>query len=195
MRVGGDVERIAFLLGKYGRYQGSEEYTDFHVHNYTDISLEGSWRFYEDLEPLTVQYDGGIAMQGVALGQGAEQMSVQNALELGRDRPMWMAMRWQVAEELNIDYAISLRLYSSGGERIFQEDSVLWNPVHQPTSDWSGEEPVDTTGILAFPAELPAGDYELRLVVYDFETQVPTVETGVWEAETTLAQLRLGEDQ
>ena len=195
MRVGGDVERIAFLLGKYGRYQGSEEYTDFHVHNYTDISLEGSWRFYEDLEPLTVEYDGGIAMQGVALGQGAEQMSVQNALELGRDRPMWMAMRWQVAEELNIDYAISLRLYSSGGERIFQEDSVLWNPVHQPTSDWSGEEPVDTTGILAFPAELPAGDYELRLVVYDFETQVPTVETGVWEAETTLAQLRLGEDQ
>ena len=33
------------------------------------------------------------------------------------------------------------------------------------------------------------------VIAYDFETQVPTVETGVWEAETTLAQLRLGEDQ
>ena len=36
-------------------------------------------------------------------------------------------------------------------------------------------------------------DYELRLVVYDAETLTPTVEIGVWEAETTLARLRLAE--
>ena len=188
-----DTGRFTFLLSKYGRYQGSEEHTDFHVHNYTDIALDSSWNFYEELEPLTVGYDGGIALQGVALGQGAEQMSVQNALELGRGRPLWMAMRWQVAPRLDIDYAISLRLYNAEGERAFQEDGVLWNPIHQPTGNWSGEEPVDTTALLTFPAELPAGDYELRMVVYDFETLVPTVEIGVWEAETTLARLRLAE--
>ncbi len=193
--VGEDTGRFVFLLSKYGRYQGSEEYTDFHLHNYTDISLGRSWNFYEELEPLTVDYDGGIALQGVALGQGALQMSVQKAVALGRDRPMWMAMRWQIVPDLDIDYAISLRLYSSGGERIFQEDAVLWNPDHQPTSDWSGEEPVDTTGLLTFPAELSAGEYELRMVVYDFETQAPTVEIDVWEAETTLARLRLAEVQ
>lgn len=193
MRVGGDIERLDFLLTKYGRYKGSENYPGFQIHSYTDISLEGNWSFYEELEPLTVGYDGGIALQGVALGQGAEQMSVQSALELGRGRPLWMAMRWQVAPVLDIDYAISLRLYNAEGERAFQEDVVLWNPIHQPTGNWSGEEPVDTTALLTFPAELPAGDYELRMVVYDFETLVPTVEVGVWEAETTLARLRLAE--
>ncbi len=193
--VGEDTGRFAFLLSKYGRYQGSEEYPDFHLHNYTDISLDRSWRFYEELEPLTVDYDGGIALQGLALGQGPEQMSAQGALEIGRDRPMWMAMRWQIAPELDVDYAISLRLYSSGGERVFQEDTVLRNPLHQPTSDWSGEAPVDTTGLLTFPADLPAGNYKLRMVVYDFETLAPTVEIGVWEAETTLARLRLAENR
>ena len=48
---------------------------------------------------------------------------------------------------------------------------------------------------LDFPEDLPAGNYELRLVVYNFETLVPTVEIGVWEAETTLARLRLAETQ
>ncbi len=49
--------------------------------------------------------------------------------------------------------------------------------------------------LLKIPAELSAGEYELRMVVYDFETLVPTVEIGVWEPEVTLARLRLAEIQ
>ena len=190
-----EASRFIFLLSKYGRYQGSEEYADYRIHNYTDISLERSWSFYEELEPLTVDYDGGIALRGLALGQGAEQMSSRQALELGRDRPLWMALRWQIAPGLDVDYAISLRLHDAAGEKIFQEDAVLWNPVHRPTSNWSHEEAVDTTALLTFPADLPAGEYELRMVVYDFETLTPTVEIGVWEPEMTLARLRLAEVQ
>ena len=33
-----DTEPFAFLLSKYGRYLGSDEYADFRVHNYVDIS-------------------------------------------------------------------------------------------------------------------------------------------------------------
>ena len=33
----------------------------------------------------------------------------------------------------------------------------------------------------------------MRLVVYDYETLKPTVELGVWEAEKTLAKLKVGE--
>ena len=33
------------------------------------------------------------------------------------------------------------------------------------------------------------------MVVYDFETLTPTVETGVWEPEVTLARLRLAHIQ
>ena len=88
-----------------------------------------------------------------------------------------------------------LRLHDAAGERVFQEDAVLWNPVHWPTSSWSEEEPVDTTALLKIPAELSAGEYELRVVVYDVETLTPTVEIGVWEPEVTLARLRLAEVQ
>ena len=192
--VGEDTGRFGFLLSKYGRYQDSEEYSDFHIHIYTDIFLERPWTFYEFLEPLTVDYDGGIALRGLALGQGEDQLSSQQALELGRDRPLWMALRWQIAPGLDVDYAISLRLHDAAGERVFQEDAVLWNPVHWPTSSWSEEEPVDTTALLKIPAELSAGEYELRVVVYDVATLTPTVEIGVWEPEVVLARLRLKEE-
>ena len=33
--------------------------------------------------------------------------------------------------------------------------------------------------LLHFPADLQPGDYELRLVVYDFLTQTPTVQQGM----------------
>ena len=194
-QVGEDNGRFAFLLSKYGSYQGSEEYPIFTIHNYSDIHLDRPWTFYETLEPLTVDYDGGIALGGVALGQGEDQLSSRQLLDLGRGRPLWMTLHWKTAPGLDVDYAISLRLYNEEGARVYQEDSVLWNPKHFPTSYWSAEAPVETLALLAVPADLPYGDYELRVVVYDFETQVPTVQEGVWEPELTLARLRLAEVQ
>ena len=193
--VGDDTGRFAILLSKYGHYLNSDEYPDFQIHTYTDISLERPWTFYEQLEPLTVDYDGGIALRGLALGQSAEQLSSRQLLNLGQDRPLWMALQWQTAPGLDIDYAISLRLYNAEGERAYQEDVVLWDPNHLPTSHWSADEQVDSLALLSFPADLQAGEYELRLVVYNFETQAPTVQVGVWEPEVVLARLRLAEVQ
>ncbi len=193
--IGEDPGRSALLLNKYGRYRGGEDYPIFRIHSYSDIFLDRPWTFYEQLEPLTVDYDGGIALQGLALGQGGEQMSSRQLLSLERDRPLWMALRWQTAPGLDIDYAISLRLYNAEGEKAFQEDIVLWSPRHWPTSRWSGDVPVDTLSLFDFSEDLAAGGYELRLVVYNFETLAPTVEIGVWAPEVTLAQLRLTEVQ
>ena len=122
-------------------------------------------------------------------------MSSRQLLSLERDRPLWMALRWQTAPWLDADYAISLRLYNAEGEKAFQEDVVLWSPRHWPTSRWSGDVPVDTLYLLAIPVDFPVGNYELRLVIYNFETLVPTVELGVWEPEKTLARLRLADVQ
>ena len=189
-----DIERFDFLLRKYGRYLGSDEYDDFQIHNYGDISLDRSWTFYERLEPLSVHYDGGIAIHGLALGQGQAQLSTLQPLDLSRDRSMWGVLQWQTDPGLDVDYAISLRLYNAEGERVYQMDDILWNPVnHAPTSKWTAGEEVDSLFHLDLPADLPPGDYEFRLVVYDFETQTPTVVVGIWEPEVTLANLRLGE--
>ncbi len=63
--IGYDARLVAFLLGKYGRYLGSEQYSDVRIHSFTDISLDSPWTSYEP-ESLNVKYDGGIALRGLA---------------------------------------------------------------------------------------------------------------------------------
>ena len=186
-------ENLVALLGKFGRYEDSEEFPNFRLHSYTDIDLDRSWTFYEYLEPLAVHYDGGIDLQGLAVSQGEEQRSSQQLLELGEARSMWVALQWQTTPGLETDYAISLRLYNSEGEKSFQEDYVLGDSTFARTRHWATGEPVDTLFHLDFGADLRPGAYELRLIVYSTETQIPTVEIGVWEPELLLARLLLDE--
>ena len=193
--AGDESDRFAVLFGKYGRYMGSDAYGSFQIHNYTDIVLDRPWTFYEDLEPLTVYYDGDIALEGIALGQGERQLSSQQLLNLGQDRSLWMALQWQTDSGLDVDYAISLRLYNTEDDRSYQRDIVLWKPDHTLTGSGGISEPFDTLIHFDFPADLPPGEYELRLVVYSTETQIPTVEIGVWEAELLLARVRLDESR
>ncbi len=185
-------ESLVALLSKFGRYAGSEEFTNFRLHTYTDLELDRSWTFYEYLEPLTVRYDGGIDLVGLALGQGEEQMSSQQVLDLGQDRSLWVALQWQTTPSLETDYAVSLRLYNSEGEKSYQDDHVLGNSTFARTRHWAVGEPVDTLFHLDLGADLRPGEYELRLIVYGTETNVPTVEIGVWEPELLLARVRLG---
>lgn len=188
-----DTRPVTFLLSKYGRYLGSDEHPDFQIHNYADISLERPWTFYEEIEPLTVLYDGGITLHGIALGQNEVQLSSRQPLNLGQERSLWGVLQWQAAPELTVDYAMSLRLYDRQEKLVHQADDIIWEPAdHVPSSKWPRDEKVDSLVQLEFPDDLPPDEYELRLVVYNFETQVPTVEIGVWQPETTLARLRLG---
>ena len=188
-----ETERFVVLLGKYGRYLGSDEYGSFQIHTYTDINLDRPWKFYEHLEPLTVHYDGGISLHGLALGQGEEQLSSQQQFNLEQNRSLWVGLQWQTAPGLDIDYSISLRLLNAEGASVYQTDKVLWDEIAAATSLWQPEEPVDTIFYLEIPADLPPGEYELRLVVYDFKTLKPTVELGVWEPEAVLARLQLAD--
>ncbi len=102
-------------------------------------------------------------------------------------------MQWQTAPRLEVAYSISLRMHDTEGSKVYQQDAFLENSTPLPTNRWQEDELVDTLHLLEFPPELPPGEYELRLVVYDFETLQPTVELGVWEAEKTLARLKVGE--
>lgn len=151
------------------------------------------WTYYEQLEPLAVQFDTGISLLGVALGQGQVQLSTQQQLELEQDRSLWVALQWQDSAEPDIDYASSLRLYPAGEEGgwVYQEDSNLWKPVGAPGEELTQTDLIDTLVHLALPPELQAGEYELRLVVYNAETLQPAVQVGVWEPEYPLARIRL----
>ncbi len=192
--VGGDARadaQIAHLLGKYGRYRGSEKGPSFRTHSYTDVSLGRSWTFYDELEPIEVHYDGGVSLLGFAWGQGTEQLSLQEPFIVGGGESMWVAMQWQSAPGLEVEYSISLRLHNMDGGVVYQQDAVLRDPGRASTNKWSAGERIDTLHYLDVPVDLASGEYEMRMVVYDFATLKPTVEIGVWEPETELVRLRI----
>ena len=191
---GGD-ERLVDLLDKYGRRLRSDEHRHFHIHTYADVALDRPWTLYDSLEPLSVRYDGGIDLRGLALGRGAKQFPLHRMPDLEEDRSLWTSLQWRMQPGVDVDFAVSLRLYDAAGARVFQTDRrlTLGRLHHAHTSLWPTDEPIDTLVHLQFPADLPAGEYELRLVVYDADSLTPTVEIGVWEPETVLARLRFAD--
>ena len=196
--IGGDAraeEHTLSLLKKYGRYLGGDEYESFHIHFFEDVSLDRPWALYDQLQPVTVHYDKGISLHGFAIGQSAGQLSPHNELLMTEPRLLWVALQWQIAPEPETDFSISVRLHNTEASSVHQKDFVLTNSVQAPTSHWSPDELVDTLFYLYLPADFQPGEYELRMVVYDFETHEPTVELGVWEPELALTQLRVAAEQ
>ena len=195
VQISDDNAHIGHLLDKHGRYHGSDEYRHFTIHTYTDVELDRPWAFYGYLEPLAVHYDGGISLLGFALGEGKRQHPARQILSLNDSRFLWVDLQWQTGAELDVDYAVSLRLHNVQGTRVHQKDQwlLLGRLDYAPTSRWMGDEPVDTHIFFPIPSHLPAGEYELRLIVYNIETGIPTVEIDVWEPELVLGRIRLVE--
>ncbi|MCY4090580.1 MAG: hypothetical protein OXF62_07155 [Caldilineaceae bacterium] len=189
--TGDEYERFAFLLGKYGHYRDSEDLGSFRVHRYTDVSLSIPWKPYEFLEPLPVVYDGGIELLAVALGRGQDQLSIEEPILFRKSRNIWTVLQWHTADDLRIEYSVSLRLRNAEMTEVYTKDLILWKTDHTVTGDGGPAEQFDTWIHLDIPADIPPGEYELRLVVYDSKTLKPTVEMGVWEPERTLAILRV----
>lgn len=189
--IGNDTGRVVELLRKYAQYENTEVFADFQLHSFTNISLDEPWSFYEELNPVSVHYDGGISLLGFAFGQGRNELSADQTGSVSRETPIWMALKWDSEPDLAVDFSISLRLHSEDGEVVLQQDATLWNPLHQPSSLWDPDEDIDTLVQFTVPRNITSGDYELRLVVYNAETLVPTVEIGVWEPEVVLANISL----
>ena len=188
--TGDEDERIAVLLGKYGRLTGSDDFDIFRVHNYTDTDLESPWTFYEQLEQLDVQYDGGITLSGAAYGQGQKQFAAREILNLGQDPKNWVALQWITGPDLGINYSFFLRLHDEGGAGVYQTDTSLWKPNHTLTGSGGPSTQFDSVFQFLLPADLLPGEYDLRLVAYDSETLKPTVEVSNWEPEVTWTRLR-----
>ena len=142
---------------------------------------------------MAVRYDSGISLVGVALGLGDVQLSTRELIELGQDRTMWVAMQWQEIVDSDQEYATSLRLHpvKDQGSWVYQEDLKLWKPVSTLPAVLTPGTLIDTLARLDLPDELPNGEYELRLVIYDAETLQPVVQDGTWEPKLLLARLRL----
>lgn len=153
---------------------------------------DSPWTILGRLEPLTVDYEGGISLQEIAAhpdgGGGA-------------------VLTWKTDKRNETVFAVSFRLYNMKDESVYQQDAVLWNRITGNTSsrghprlfrtlilfDFVNAAPFLTynqTVPLEFPDDLSPGEYELRLIVYDAETLQATVTMGTWEPEVVLARLQ-----
>lgn len=149
------------------------------------------WTYYKRLDPLPVEFDTGISLVGFALGQGDAQLATQEVVEIDGAETIWVALRWEDEAGSDISYAASLRLYAAGeGRWVVQEDADLLRSAGAPAGQ-SARTQYDKLMQLAVPADIPTGDYELRLTVYNTETLQPAVQVGVWEPEVLLARIRL----
>lgn len=151
------------------------------------------WTHYRQLEPLAVRYDGGISLVGAAVGQGEVQFATTEEIIMPRDRSMWVALQWQDPVDSETVYGTSLRLYAaeSEGSWVFQEDTDLWKAAGATSAESALQATIDTLIRLDFPPELPAGEYELRLLLYDAVTLQTVVQDGTWEPELILGRLRM----
>jgi len=92
------------------------------------------------------------------------------------DNVLSITLYWQATGDVAADYTAFVHLVSSAGELVAQHDS----PPNLSTSLWLPGVPVADTHTLTLPAELPPGDYEVRLGLYhwpDLE-RVPVVVPG-----------------
>ncbi len=153
---------------------------------------DSRWTLSEKLEPLTVHYDVGITIQEI-LAHPAGGGGV--------------VLKWLTTFQNESVLAMSFRLYSAEDEKVHQQDSILWNQFTGDTSSRGHPELFSTlilfdyenaaqflqynqTIPLEIPDELPAGEYELRLTVYNAITMQETVELGTWKPEIVLLRLR-----
>jgi hypothetical protein len=187
---GDSTNRFFLLLSKYGRYQSSETHTNYSIHTFTDVNLEPAWALYETIDPLQVIYDGKLELTGLALGQhGGQPLAAANAVVERTALPLWLALQWRASDAPRGDYAVSIRLHNDKGEQLWQKDEPLLGFDGWGTTRWQAGERSESMLILDLPADLPAGRYALRAVVYDRVTLAPTVQVGIWQPEVTLAEL------
>ena len=161
----------------------------------TDCTVS-PWTLSGKLEPLTVHYDVGITIQEIfahPAGGGG------------------VVLKWLTAFQNESVLALSFRLYSAEDEKVHQHDTILWNQFTGNTSSRGHPElfsslilfdyenaaqflQYNQTIPMDFPDELPAGEYELRLTVYNAITLQETVELGTWKPEIVLSRLRYAPD-
>jgi hypothetical protein len=90
-----------------------------------------------------------------------------------------VTLNWRCTSPPRYDYTVFVHLLDATGETISQHDGQPQAGAY-PTSIWDTEEAVVDEHLLPLPAELPAGNYQLRVGLYRLETgeRLPVEDNG-----------------
>src|SRR5207247_1143249 len=94
-----------------------------------------------------------LRLRGVTIAEAPGQLTVTPS--------------WDVRGRPAADYLVFLHLLDGAGRRVAQIDVAPGGGGGAPTSSWQPGEQIAVPLLLPLPANLPRGDYQLTLGIYD----------------------------
>jgi hypothetical protein len=154
---------VRFLLDIYGERSGERDFQGYAVDWWTltpptRFQLPSTW------SERTVRFADAVQ---------TTELAFPDAVQGGAKLPV--AIRWQRVPGGAVDRPLKARvaLYDATDNRLAQADERLLNDRHRLPAEWNETEQPLNLYLLELPADLAAGSYELRLLVYDAETLAP----------------------
>ncbi len=141
---------LPFALAKAGSVQSTIEFDGLILHTYAlderilEPDMQFQWVDYGSLA-LTGSW---IEQDGHA-GDGAA-----------------LALRWELADSIEEDVRVSLRLKDKAGWPVAVEDALLIDEYGRPTHQWSSDSIVTTFHVLPIAPATPPFAYDLELQAY-----------------------------
>jgi len=87
---------------------------------------------------------------------------------------VWLTLYWHALANIDRDYVILLRLLNESNEEVAY---WLGRPVRSglPTLDWQADQLVQDPWLLILPANVPPGQFQLEMVLFDADTEQEVV--------------------
>ncbi len=125
------------------------------------------WDVPASFTPLDVRFGDRIRLAGAVI----------TPTEAAPGDAVTVALAWQSLAEMSRSYHVFVHLLSPDGRLVAQDDGIPagWT---RPTGGWAVGEVITETRTLALPADLPSGEYELRVGWYEPDGPRLPVDSG-----------------
>jgi hypothetical protein len=111
----------------------------------------------EDFQPIEAAFGSEIQLSGFTTSKA----------ETGEKLDVLLA--WEAKRQANEDYVVFVHMVDSSGQLVANHDGVPGNGRF-PTKAWQPGIVIPDTHSILIPAELPAGEYLLKVGLYDPDT-------------------------
>ncbi|MCL4459131.1 MAG: glycosyltransferase family 39 protein [Chloroflexi bacterium] len=116
--------------------------------------------------PLWIVLGGQVILRGFDIGQGAHGLAAGEELAISPGEPIPLTIYWQAVQRMEDDYKVFTHLEDGSGRIWAQKDAVPVDWAY-PTRRWHPGEVVMDRYIIPTWPDTPAGEYELKVGMYD----------------------------
>lgn len=94
-----------------------------------------------------------------------------NGSPVKADQVLRLTLYWKAAEKVENNYTVFTHLLNNDGLSVGQKDNPPVNGFY-PTSTWKKDEIITDRYAIPLAADLPSGQYQIEIGMYDFDTGV-----------------------